>query len=118
MNLTELQLDDTQILDISPLTPMTKLEKLSLKNTPVSDLGPLKASKKLKSLNIGGTPLTDVSALGPLVATINHRPPSGRVNVLGKKYSRSPCRWLAPNAVVWDAHVNVRPGLLMLLAET
>ncbi len=57
--LTELQLDDTQIEDVSPLAKLENLENLSIKRTKVKDVSSLKGLKKLKFLYVNGTPVDD-----------------------------------------------------------
>ena len=62
-SLESLDLDNTQVSDVSPLAACTALERLYLNNTPVSDLSPLAACTALKSLYLVNTPVSDVSPL-------------------------------------------------------
>ena len=68
MNLTELQLDDTQVSDLAPLAKCKKLEKLSIKHTNVIDVSPLKGLEKLKFLYVEGCAISNLDTIQPLVA--------------------------------------------------
>ena len=57
--LTDLQLDDTPVSDLTPLSKLTKLEKLSIQRTRVKDLKPLKELKSLKFVYINGAPVDE-----------------------------------------------------------
>ena len=63
--LTELQIDDTEVTDLTPLASCKNLERLSIRNTPVTDISPLKNAKKLKYLYIEGAPVSDTTVLEP-----------------------------------------------------
>ena len=67
VNLTELELDDTQVSDISPLSKAKKLERLSIRRTLVTDVSPLKDLLKLKYLYVEGSAVTDISPLQPAI---------------------------------------------------
>jgi internalin A len=67
VNLTELELADTQISDVTPLAKCKKLEKLSIKHTTVADISPLKGLDKLKFLYVEGCAITNLDSLAPLV---------------------------------------------------
>lgn len=63
-----LDLDSTQITDLSPLAPLTTLQTLWLNNTPITDLSPLAPMTALHVLGLRGTPVSDLSRLAPLTA--------------------------------------------------
>ena len=63
MNIWTLDLSETIISDISPLTDFTDLQSLDLAETQVSDLSPIKNLTKLRSLCLAGTPVSDLSPL-------------------------------------------------------
>lgn len=60
---TELDLTEMGISDISPLAELTSLEVLVLRDNPVSDLSPLAGLTKLKRLDLFHTQVSDVSPL-------------------------------------------------------
>lgn len=62
--LTGLSLDNTQIIDLSPLVGMKRLSELWLGGTQVTDFNPLAEVVRLRALNLDNTKITD---LGPLV---------------------------------------------------
>ena len=59
--LRELQLDDTMVGDVTPLSKTRQLEMLSIQNTRIADLGPLRGLTKLKKLYIAGSLVKDIS---------------------------------------------------------
>ena len=61
-----LDLEDTQVTDLSPLKDLSTLKFLDLGNTPVVDLSPLKDLSTLKFLDLGNTPVVDLSPLKDL----------------------------------------------------
>jgi len=66
--LTHLDLDNTKVTDLIPLSPLVALQKLWLNNTPVTDLTPLTPLSALQSLWLNRTPVTDLTPLTPLTA--------------------------------------------------
>ncbi|MBN1509185.1 MAG: leucine-rich repeat domain-containing protein [Sedimentisphaerales bacterium] len=64
--LTQLTLANNQITDISVLSRMKSLETLLLGGNPIGDISPLAALANLKVLNLDGCNLTDISALAGL----------------------------------------------------
>ncbi len=64
--LTGLFLDNTRIIDFSPLTGLTGLTGLFLDNTQISDLSPLSALTGLTTLSLGHTQISDLSPLSAL----------------------------------------------------
>ncbi len=64
--LQELSLNDTQISDVSPLAALTGLQWLWLNNTQVSDVSPLAALTGLQWLSLDNTQVSDVSPLANL----------------------------------------------------
>ena len=63
-NLKSLWLDDTKVVDLSPLAGLKNLERIFLHNTQVVDLSPLAGVKNLKQLGLNNTQVTDVSPFG------------------------------------------------------
>ena len=61
-----LNLKNTQVSDLSPLSDLTQLIHLNLTNTPVSDVSPLSGLTNLKFLSLSGTSVWDVSPLDKL----------------------------------------------------
>ena len=61
-----LDLDNTQVSDLSPLAALHQLEVLELNNTPVSDLSPLAALHQLERLELHNTQVSDYSPLAHL----------------------------------------------------
>ena len=61
-----IELDDTQITDLTPLAPLTGLERLDLVNTPVTNITPLQALTGLTTLFLSGTQVTDIAPLQAL----------------------------------------------------
>ena len=64
--LLALDLENTQVSDVSPLAVLTGLQTLVLKNTQVSDVTGLAALTGLQTLWLGDTQVSDVSALAAL----------------------------------------------------
>ena len=64
--LESLNLSDTKIRDLSPLTRLRLLEQLNLRGTPVNDLDPLSALIELRSLDAAGSHVADLRALSKL----------------------------------------------------
>ncbi|HTF80161.1 MAG TPA: leucine-rich repeat domain-containing protein, partial [Cytophagales bacterium] len=62
----DLDLSNTQISDISPLSRIKELRKLNLSNTPVEDISPLDSCKTLGELNLSHTKVRDISTLSKL----------------------------------------------------
>ncbi|MEM6303090.1 MAG: leucine-rich repeat domain-containing protein [Pseudomonadota bacterium] len=58
----------TQVVDISPLKDLTALKGLSLNNTQVADISPLKNLTALQSLGLNNTQVADISPLKDLTA--------------------------------------------------
>jgi len=67
-NLTVLDLDENEIIDISPLATMTQLTQLSLDTNLVSDIAPLTSLSELFELNLRSNAISDI---GPLANLIN-----------------------------------------------
>jgi hypothetical protein len=68
VNLTELNLDEDLITDLTPLAGLQKLERLSIKSTQVRNLQPIAGLEKLKFLYIADTPIADISPIQGLVS--------------------------------------------------
>ena len=58
-SLTELQLYDNNIADLTPLAGLTKLEKLMLYDNQITDVTPLAGLTNLKDLGIWFNPIPD-----------------------------------------------------------
>ena len=68
-SLWELQLNGTDIADLSPLAAMTELKRLDLSNcSRITDLSPLSSLSDLKYLNLSMTAVTDLTPLSSLTA--------------------------------------------------
>jgi Leucine-rich repeat (LRR) protein len=65
-NLGRLVLTNTQVSDLSPLAELKNLEWLSLHSTQVSDLSPLADLKNLRGLFLNNTHVSDLSPLTDL----------------------------------------------------
>ena len=59
-------LSNTQVVDLAPISKLTRLQGLELNNTPVSDLTPLASLKNLWQLLLHGTQVRDVTPLASL----------------------------------------------------
>ena len=64
--LNSLDLSNTQVTDLSPLSVLTQLNSLYLRNTQVTDLSPLSVLTQLNSLDLRNTQVTDLSPLSVL----------------------------------------------------
>ena len=64
--LTELDLSDNEITDLTPLAELKELEKLDLASNQITDLTPLAELKELKGLYLQFNGITDVSPLAEL----------------------------------------------------
>ena len=62
-NLHTLNLNETQVNDVSGLATCTNLHSLDLNETQVSDVSGLATCTNLHTLNLRGTQVSDVSAL-------------------------------------------------------
>ena len=67
--LTELDLSDNQISDITPLAQLTQLTDLNLWDNEISDVTPLAQLTQLTDLNLGYNPITDISPLRTIFPT-------------------------------------------------
>ncbi len=65
-NLTRLELDNSRVSDLSPLTGLTKLDFLEV-HGELSDLSPLARSSNLRRLDIAGTNVSDLSILSRFI---------------------------------------------------
>lgn len=65
-NLNRLNLHGTPVSDLSPLTPLINLKELDLGNTEVRDLTPLKKLQNLEVVRLGNTEVTDITPLKAL----------------------------------------------------
>jgi len=65
-DVTLVNLENSQVKDLSPLTGLTNLKKLWLGNTQVSDLSPLKGLTNLVFLYLSDTEVRDLSPLEDL----------------------------------------------------
>ena len=61
-----LNLNSTNVSDVSAIAKLTRLERLYLSDTNVSDISPLVNLTKLKSLSLNSTNVSDISALANL----------------------------------------------------
>ena len=59
-------LSNTQITALGPISNVTFLEELNVSNTPTSDIQFIKYSDRLKRLNISNTKITDIALLSNL----------------------------------------------------
>lgn len=66
VNLTELNLYNNQITDISPLANLSKLKSLNLGNNDISDITPLSSLGNLMVLNLSVNKISDISPLAGL----------------------------------------------------
>ena len=67
-DLRRLDLDGTQVVDISPLAHMEALQTLLLTGTQVADISPLARMEALQTLNLGGTQVADIAPLARMEA--------------------------------------------------
>ncbi|NIQ07318.1 MAG: leucine-rich repeat domain-containing protein [Candidatus Korarchaeota archaeon] len=63
MKTTILDLGDTELTDLKPLTHLKHLKQLLLHKTKISDLSPLSTLKNLKQLNLNFSNISDLSPL-------------------------------------------------------
>jgi hypothetical protein len=61
--LNRLDLRNTQVTDLSPLSVLTQLNLLDLSNTQVTDISPLSVLTQLNRLDLSNTQVTDLSVL-------------------------------------------------------
>ncbi len=66
LGLTDLDLSDSDVSDLTGLKYATNLEELNLEGTPVSDVSPLSTLTTLKELDLSDTPVEDISSLSTL----------------------------------------------------
>jgi len=66
--LQELDIEDAEVNDLSPLTTMTALQSLDMAYTKVNDLSPLTTTTALQTLNISDTQVTDLSPVRLLIS--------------------------------------------------
>jgi Leucine-rich repeat (LRR) protein len=64
----ELDLDNTDVIDISPLSNLTSLKSLHLNNTKVVDLTPLENLISLEYLDLSNTQISDINPLSGLIS--------------------------------------------------
>jgi Leucine-rich repeat (LRR) protein len=67
MKSEELDLENSQITDLKPLSGLVELKQLNLGNTPVEDLSPLSGLVELEELYLGNTQVTNLTPLSGLV---------------------------------------------------
>ncbi|MEL6478583.1 MAG: leucine-rich repeat domain-containing protein, partial [Pseudomonadota bacterium] len=61
-----LDLDNTQVADLTPLSPLTGLQELYLNNTQVADLTPLSPLTGLQELSFHTTQVADLTWRAPI----------------------------------------------------
>jgi len=66
INLEELNLDDNQILSLSPVTSLIVLRDLRIENNLISDFGPVASLLLLERLEIGQNQISDLSPVAGL----------------------------------------------------
>jgi internalin A len=66
LNLTELNLEYNQIIDISPLSALTNLTKLCLLSNQITDISRLSALTNLTELDLDNNQITDITPLSEL----------------------------------------------------
>ena len=64
--LNTLNLNNTQIKSLEPISTLTALMILELKNTSITDLTPLEALESLRWLNLSDTPVRELAPLSNL----------------------------------------------------
>lgn len=62
-HIDELELDNTQIVDLSPIRSLDCLERLHMNNVPASDLSPISTLERLEILDIEGTNVRDIEVI-------------------------------------------------------
>ncbi|NIM17826.1 MAG: hypothetical protein GTO45_38105 [Candidatus Aminicenantes bacterium] len=65
-NLEALHLSDNQIMDLTPLSALTNLRELGLSGNQITDLTPLSAMTNLEELVLSGNQITDLTPLSAL----------------------------------------------------
>jgi hypothetical protein len=70
-NLTYLDLEGTRVADVTPLAGLTNLTSLDLRNTKVADVTPLAGLTNLTYLDLWGTRVADVTPLAGLTNLTN-----------------------------------------------
>ena len=63
LDLREIDLSNTGLTDLAPISKMTRLRKLDISQNPISNLGPLKSLTLLKNLDFSQTQVQDISAV-------------------------------------------------------
>ncbi|MCC5956027.1 MAG: hypothetical protein JJU07_07985 [Natronohydrobacter sp.] len=63
----ELELDNTQISDLSPIRLLDGLERLHINNVPVSDLSPISELERLEIIDIEGTKVKNLEVIRKLI---------------------------------------------------
>ncbi|GAB3218860.1 leucine-rich repeat domain-containing protein [Algoriphagus aestuariicola] len=66
--LTKLRLSQVAVTDFLPISGLSLLQELDLSNTGIEDLSPISNLRELKKLNISGTNLKTLKGLEPLIA--------------------------------------------------
>ena len=66
-NLTNLQLKNCSISDLSGISKLTKLETLELSNNKISDISELSTLKNLKKITLSQNTISDISPLANIV---------------------------------------------------
>ena len=64
--LTELDLSDNDVMDISALSGLTELTELDLSDNDISDISALSGLTALTTLDLRGNPIADISVLDGL----------------------------------------------------
>lgn len=65
-SLSELDLSDRQLSDLTPLATLTQLTRLNLAKNQISDITPLQSLTKLTELNLESNQISDLKPLQPL----------------------------------------------------
>ena len=63
LDLREIDLSNTGLTDLSPISKMTRLRKVDISQNPISNLNPLKSLSLLKDLDFSQTQVQDISAV-------------------------------------------------------
>ena len=100
--LSVLDLAESAVSDLTPLTNLTKLQALYLQETTVSDLTPLANLTKLQTLNLRETAVSDLTPLANLTklqtlylqeTTVSDLTPAGKSDPIGKfELGRDDCK--------------------------
>ncbi|MEO0370390.1 MAG: leucine-rich repeat domain-containing protein [Pseudomonadota bacterium] len=67
VNVTRIDLGNTQVADITPLQGLAQLQALSLVNTQVADITPLQGLTQLQTLSLANTQVADITPLQGLM---------------------------------------------------